>query len=77
MLVPQDIPNIDNLQMEHDQLCQLLYSHGYADNLIDLISTVILSDTTFGLGSLLFDTLVTNGSSQPQFNERNSNELPF
>jgi len=64
-------------QMELDQLCQLLYSKGFEDTLIDRISSVILSDTTFGLGSLLFDILVTNGSSQPQFNERNSNELPF
>ena len=66
-----------DIQKEHDQLCQLLYSKGFEDTLIDRISSVILSVTTFELGSLLFDTLVINGSSQHQSNERNSNELPF
>jgi len=63
-------------QMELDQLCQLLYSKGFENTLIDRISNVILSDTTFGLGSLLFDTLVTNGSSQTQLTKAND-ELPF
>jgi len=69
---------IDNStqQMELDQLCQLLYSKGFEDTLIDRISSVILSDTTFGLGSLLFDTLVTNGSSLNQSTKAND-ELPF
>jgi len=68
--------DISTKQMELDQLCQLLYSKGFEDTLIDRISNVILFDTTFGLGSLLYDSLVANGSSLNQSTKAND-ELPF